>query len=149
WREREVAAWMLGHMSLNPEEKDVAASALMDTLENARREGLWPCIGRAALRACLLALPFSLILSFDVTLNEGYPHYIPPWPVLFCQMQAVFSAIAFPFAGPASLVYDGLLNNRVRATSAVALGHLGVPESVGVLAGALFDRSQRVQSAAA
>src|SRR5437588_6000939 len=38
WREAEVAAWALGRAELGQEERDWAASALMDRLEAAQRE---------------------------------------------------------------------------------------------------------------
>jgi hypothetical protein len=130
WREREVAAWALGQIPLDAQERDAAAGMLLDILEGANREPMGQRVGRALVRGIPLII-FCLIL--DINVNPG----------------PIFTTI-FPFLWiVGSLQYQKGCTNLVRARAAETLGRLRVPETVAGLATALFDRNSRVREAAA
>lgn len=138
WREREMAAWTLGRMNLTDEDRDAAAGTLLGVLENAWRESLWEKSARILLRSASVGSAIGFILFIALSRGPG-----------FFEALTMMSITAIPFVTPFSLVYDGLLNDRSRAAAARALGHLAVPEAVGPLAVAMFDKNPRVRAAAA
>jgi len=149
WREREVAAWVLGRALLAPAQAETAARTLADVLEDAlppdtRR--VWRGFARWLLLALLLSLPTALLFGSRMGVE-------PPLLVMvafFVLALIVLSAllvIPAPLLARSLAVEDQGLN-RVRAAAATALGRMGAAGCAGTLAGALFDHSPRVRDAA-
>src|SRR5258708_3968298 len=102
WREREMAAWTLGRTTLNSDDRDVAAAALMDVLESAARESPWRRILRLGLRCMTAHFGFIFLVGvFGPFSNMSF------WDVML--MGAV---LTLPFSVPASLWYDKYLSDH-------------------------------------
>src|SRR5258706_11353885 len=139
WKEREMAAWTLGRTSLNADEKDAAAATLMDVLESAANENIWRQLGR--ILAIDIVAAFAMILFWRM-LNP-WSFWGQPFSFVFFR----FSIMFLPVTVPLCLLGQKSLNDRARIASAVALGNLAIPETVGALAGALRDRNRAIRVA--
>ena len=141
WKEREMAAWALGRSSLNDEEKDAAAAALMDVVENAATENPWRRASRYLIHDMAVGFCFVMYMAMR-----------DPW--FFIRMPFIpallMSSVSFlPISLPLSWLYEKTLNDRARVAAAVALCNLAIPETLGALAGALRDRNRALRVAAA
>ncbi len=137
WREREIAAWTLGRAPLSPHDRDAVSASLLGVLENAYRESGWTRAARAVMRNVAVGMIFA-VFGFGI-FDGGAP---------FLGAVTMINVMIAPIVFPLSLAYDRHLNDHVRAAAAIAVGRLSVPEAVGPLAAALFDRSASVRSAA-
>lgn len=148
WRERVVAAWALGRVPLSPQERAAATDMLLDSLERDRnysfassfQKGISWGYGACVLLGFLIALMHKLESYYP---RNGFKDWF------------MYSMAAAFFASPAILLLSGGIawersrkRNTLRATAAESLGRLAAPESLGALAGALFDRNAPVREAA-
>ncbi len=143
WKEQLVAAWLLGQVPLTPQEQDAAANMLLDILGSRPRRRLVRGMKQGMVRAYGLVLPVFLVVALFS------PELPPDFLVHFLVLSTVASAcLSLPLA-----LWEWERSadhtNRLRAMAARTLGRLHVPESVGELAGAAFDRSPGVREAAA
>ena len=149
WRERIVAAWSLGRISLSEEANQNAARILAEVLRDtlppdARR--VWKGYWRLVLVA-LAGAVLSGILVDSITPEEA-PDALA---ILFMGFGAM--ALCFFLAMPAHLLARSVASrdgshNLVRLEATRTLGILVHPPSVGALARALFDHSEAIREAA-
>ena len=147
WRERVVAIWALGRVQLSAQERESAACMLMEVLEQNAGGNFWKRAMRGLAWGYSLAFPLSFFWSLAVAQNEG-----GPWLMIFVEMMLIFGTAASLGTTPLSLFVGRQSNARqdmVRQAAAETLGRLGALESIGGLAGALFDPSPLVREASA
>jgi HEAT repeat protein len=138
WRERLVAAWALGRVPLTPQEQDAAAGMLLDVLGSRPRVRSWRAIMQGIVLSYVSAFPFCLLGA--MTQDD------------FITMEVIIGTLGALLGGIPVALWWGKHQvrnaNRLRAMAALTLGRLQVPESIGDLAGAAFDRSPQVREAA-
>ena len=134
WRERVVAAWLMGHIPLTPNERDAGISMLLDALEDNETAAL----RRRRRRALFILAVCSLILSPIVSIGG------PPEPVRDLAELVARSLAACVALAPFFIIAVSLSARRhrarvatLRAAAARALGRLQAVEGIGALAGAL------------
>lgn len=123
WRERQVAAWVMGRAALNAEQRSFAVDTLVQLLQGRLEMDTSEVLRRLTFRA----IPF-LILVVAAT-NSGTAE----------ELMAIFTAIASAIF-ISSAVAMRKQSHRIRATAAASLGHLRDPRSLDALAEALFER---------
>jgi len=151
WQERTVAAWALGRNRIPPELEEEVTAALSEVLDNRDARLLipsrtWRWIKRTygiyliSVLACLMAFwlgdAFERFSLFEAAMVGSF---------LLAGIAALCSA---PLVLPLGFWMDARYADSVRIAAATALGRLCRPESVGVLAKALFDRNRKVREAA-
>jgi hypothetical protein len=160
WRERALAAWTLGFLELAPNEKRTAANALSRLVTN-QMKAAGSGIGSRSVRAWGRAATFTVyglsalmlvgntwkILTTTTNLKDLLM-YLFAIPIVGLMVGFMLSFFAFPIFWPFSVALDVKRSNFVRATAVTALGRLRVPESVGVLADALYSDYARIRQAA-
>jgi HEAT repeat protein len=142
WRESVAASWVIGNARLSPQDADAAAAGLLDVLENNLHENPWRVILRVMGWSFLAALVpwIGLFVSGESGGNGAPPVLLQPF-ILALPMMIV--------GAPIAVIHEKTLRNKVRAAAAKALGALALPESVGALSNALFDRGMEVRISAA
>lgn len=148
WREQVVAAWALGRVTLDSQERDAAAGMLLDNLERDESESAWERFLRGLFWGYGIMFPVSLIVSILLCSGDGRLEWADVFPKLLFTLGSFTSVFTAPFC----LIYGHVEQSRqalLRAASAEALGRLRVIESIGPLAEALFDTDPTVNEAAA
>jgi hypothetical protein len=160
WRARAFAAWTLGRMTLEPEEKHSVAKSLRQLVGDRMRtvdSGIGSRIYRAWKRTAIvtiISIPaavflFSLLrLWVEAVDLDGLFQIFFVAPIMGALLGLMLSFCLFPLMLPFSAALDLKRNNFVRATAITALGRLCVPETVGVLAQAWTETNGRVRHAA-
>lgn len=150
WRERVVAAWLLGRPEMPRQLRFQAASALFETLTEANMA--WGVTGRAAGSAYRVSAAGCLSLVAIIALLR-----LMMAPGLGAAAEVVILggftglALAVPFAffiAPIVMPIAAAADNRVRATAAAGLGRLRYPTATGALAHAVHDSSSAVRDEA-
>jgi HEAT repeat protein len=135
WRERQAAAWALGHLELNAEQQADAAETLVAVLANRLPEDT-ARLGRSCLRTFLASCVLCTV--WRLSFVEAPLSLLLFMSCLLCAGPCI----------PASLLLDDRRVNRVRAFAATALGRLQLPETTAPMAAALHDDSLVVREAA-
>lgn len=143
WREREVAAWALGRADFEPQDRETAVNALLETLEQQIREPVHRLLARTAARSAAAAILLQMLLLYLFGTPLGAPGeaMLILWALLFL--------FTFPVMITAISMLESGRQDRIRSAAADSLGKLSDPESVGTLAGELFTGSAAVRAAAA
>ena len=148
WREQIVAAWAMGRVPLNGQERDAAAGMLLDALERDEAESLWERFLRGLFWGYGIMFPVSLIGSVLLCSGDS----LLEWADVFPKMLFALGSFTSVFTAPFCLVYGHIEQRRLamlRAASAESLGRLRVIESIGPLAEGLFDSDPTVNEASA
>jgi len=147
WKERQVAAWTLGWTEFDLKQQPAAIRALLDVLENRLPvdPGRYGRMLQRSLFSLSVGCAGSILLVVILSMlyfGQGRFH---AWSGILMVLLAVGAWIGGLFG---SLIYEDSRVDRVRATGVTALGRLHAPESVGALAKAALEPSQRVRTAA-
>ncbi len=148
WRERALAAWVLGLISIPPE-LQVSTVSLLTTVLGQRGAGNW---GTNAIRRSLLCglVPGSLagvfgLLGAEVSRNPiGLIVAVPA--IVIATM--VFACLFFVPVTLYSLATDSVNQNRVRAEAALAIRRQRMLGGIAALAETSNDSDPRVRSLA-
>jgi len=151
WNVRAVSAWALSRTNLSVEQADAATASLLDVLENARPERFGFRLLRSLKRHAGISVAASLAgTMFVLALLSLTQRYVQdPFFEVFFILGSMMATMALPLDIIASFLFDKSRDNHARAAAARALGVMKSPESAGVLAGALADRSRVVREEAA
>ena len=149
WRERMAAAWVLGRTPLGPEDSDAAAGTLMNVLEHEFSERGRRKLVRWTVRTYSAALVLAIFLIVTGLLFDRPPWSGEPFPLMLLFLFLLLGTVALPFSMVVQSLWEESRNDKVRAEAARALGHRGHVETVGSLAGCLFDCSFAVRQASA
>jgi hypothetical protein len=156
WRERGAAAWILGQVQLQPEEKASAVEGLCQLLDNQTYTGRRRSIKRPLKRAAqLLYVPtlLGMLITFlflVITLVNDSPasRSLLDWMLPCVLGTAVYTIVTAPLTISIATAGDRKRNARVRAAAATSLGRMQMPQSVGALARAVLNGSMPVHKAA-
>lgn len=150
WKEQRISAWLLGQLDLTSKQQADAADMLIRVLDRKRgfdEQHLLLALHRSVPLVIMGALAWTLLRIAFVSWTDLVANaFLVALSTLF--VATVLLVPIFPFVLPVSLTIDAVHRNRVRATAVQTLGRLAVPESVRVLAAALFDSSVEVCEAA-
>lgn len=147
WRERVIAAWALGRVSLSPQERTAATDMLIDVLERDRHHSFGRTFRKGLAAGYGACFGFGLLSALNMQLRYG--HEIFRSLIAYGSIAAILASPLILVATTGTAWHLSRKRNRLRATAAESLGRLTAPESLGALAGALFDHSAPVREAAA
>ncbi len=154
WRERAAAARTLGAIPLDPGSRSVAVEALGQCLSGQLRARRGPTVRRSLWLSALLALPVAIGLFVDRILDQGWffadtaVSYAVGVFVTVGALELLTGVVSLALIAPALTLRARVVNLRVRAAAADALGELGSAEATAPVAGALFDLAPTVRRAA-
>ena len=135
WKERTLAAWMLGMTHLSEAEKQEAADSLLKVYKREEANDLRGAAQRCLLRSTVVGLVVGLVVVCS-QYDSGIPVQIGAGLFGF----ALGTLAGIPFVYPFSKAMEADILNQVRAASARALGRLESAESIGPLAETIASR---------
>jgi len=161
WKERILAAGTLGCASLKGERKQSAAQTLGEVLGNteitagervlSRLAGSYGIAYLIAFSMMVVFSAYPLFLEFDRHGSESVLDFLGTILLTLLTItmgSGVLALLFYPFVSYAYAAVAVSRQNRIRAAAATALGRIGQPESVGVMARAWFDMRPTVRKAA-
>lgn len=157
WKERGVAAWLLGKLPLQPEQSQAAMQHLCEVVGTRQSNtGIHRAkrTGRRTARALSVAAIAGLAVTSWVFFMIGSVHDNVLCHGLlyalfsFCMGVVFYAVLLTPLVMPVSIACDKRRINRVRAAAATALGRRPYRQCVGVLARAALDKNRQVREAA-
>lgn len=158
WRERTVAAWLLGLIPQDEEQRRNAARWLCKVLGGTHPESqneAWKEHSQGTLRYIGVVLLILLACGLAGTIIHPLFIWIPiivlfgiitliPGMILFLLFVTCIGAVLW---APIAIISE-LHFEQIRAAAITALGRLRVPESVSILSRSAWDGSPRVSEAA-
>jgi hypothetical protein len=129
WRERQVAAWLLGVARMDGKDRQFAIESLIKLLEGRLEPDFYTVLRQGVKRACILAAIVALPLPVrQMFFDDGSVSMIGAF------LQAL--VCTGPFIVLASAVYTRITSKRIAAEAARSLGNLRATEALDVLVSA-------------
>ncbi len=147
WKERVLAAWALGRVSLNNDERDAAETMLLEAFTPDEEDTAWDRVLRGLSWAYGLMFPVSLAGAILLSAMGSRAE----WGGSFFNLLVILGSFTGVFTVPYCFWRgheESVQDNCLRAAAAESLGMLRIVGSVGTLARGVFDENELVQEAA-
>ncbi len=146
WKERTLAAWLIGMNSPTEDQRREAVEALLKIFNrqdgNDRQGAFWRCLLRSLPVGIIIGIVFVLV-EFVAKGRSDLDLSVYSWLsalLVGIAMSLGGTLLSAPLVYPFSKAIEADCLNQVRAAAARALGRLEIPESVGPLAETIASR---------